>query len=336
MRRLKRPILTSILCLTPVVLFFLSFVIGKYPISLDSVVKILFSGFTTIEHTWTPMAEKVIFEVRFPRILAALIIGAGLSVAGAAFQGIFRNPLVSPYILGVAAGAGFGAALAILLAEHTILIQVLALLFGLLAVVSAYAISSVYKSANTLALILAGVVVGSFFSSLISLIKYVADPYEKLPAIVFWLMGSLANVSKATLAVAGPVIIISIFLVTLLAWRINILSMGDEEALAFGVNIKRERGLIIFLCTVITAAAVCLAGTIGWVGLVIPHIGRLLVGPDHRKLIPACISIGACYLLMIDNLSRTLIETEIPLGILTALIGAPFFAYLIIKNKVGW
>lgn len=335
MRGVKRPVIW-LLCAAPVILFLLSFVIGRYPISLDTVVRILTSGLISMEHSWTAMAEKVVFEVRLPRILAAMIIGAGLSVAGAAFQGIFRNPLVSPYILGVAAGAGFGAALAILLSENMMIIQGFALFFGLFAVVSAYAISSVYKAANTLALILAGVVVGSFFSSLISLIKYVADPYEKLPAIVFWLMGSLANVNTSTLAVAGPVIILSVFILTLLAWRINILSMGDEEAQSFGISTKRERGGIILLCTVITAASVCVAGTIGWVGLVIPHIGRLLVGPDYRKLIPACISIGACYLLMVDNLSRSIIETEVPLGILTALIGAPFFAYLIVKNKVGW
>ncbi|HEY3425393.1 MAG TPA: iron ABC transporter permease [Negativicutes bacterium] len=335
-RDVRVSIIPIALGIAPVILFLLSFIIGRYPIELATVAKILFSGLIPVDHTWPVMAEKVVFEVRFPRILAAMIIGAGLSVAGAAFQGIFRNPLVSPYILGVAAGAGFGAALAILLSDNMLMIQVCALVFGLLAVLCTYAIGSVYKAANTLALVLAGVIVGSFFSSLIALIKYVADPYEKLPAIVFWLMGSLANVKLSVVAIVGPVISISVLILALFGWRMNILSMGEEEAQSFGINTKRERAAIILLCTVITAASVCLAGTIGWVGLVIPHICRLLVGPDYRKLIPACISIGACYLLMIDNISRAVTDTEVPLGILTALIGAPFFAYLIVKNKVGW
>ncbi len=328
--------ISFLLVLLPLLIFLVSFIIGRYPVSLPMVVKILASKFVPFEPTWTQVAENVIFQVRFPRIIAAMLIGAGLSVAGAAFQGIFRNPLVSPYLLGVASGAGFGAALAILLSDSILVTQCSALFFGILAVGCTYGISSVYKNAPTLVLVLSGVIVGSFFSSLISLIKYVADPYEKLPAIVFWLMGSLANVNVNALIVIGPVIIISIVILALLSWRMNILSMGDEEAQAFGVNTKRERAGIILLCTLITALSVCIAGIIGWVGLVIPHIARLLVGPDYRKLIPTSISIGACYLLVIDDVARSISLLEIPLGILTALIGAPFFAYLIMKNKVGW
>lgn len=320
----------------PIILFLISFISGRYPISFVTVIHILLSPFSAENHFWTPMAENVVFQVRLPRILAAMLVGAGLSAAGAAFQGVFRNPLVSPYILGVAAGAGFGASLAILLSDSTVLVQLSALLFGLFAVFCSYSLSKVYKSAPTLVLILGGIVVGAFFSSLISLIKFVADPYEKLPAIVFWLMGSLANINPTVLASTGTVIVLALIILVFLGWRINILAMGETEARAFGIDTKLERGIVIFLCTLITAAATCLVGIIGWVGLVIPHIGRLLVGPDNRKLIPACISLGACYLLGVDTLSRTLTETEIPLGILTSSLGAPFFAYLIMKKKVGW
>jgi len=332
----RKSIISVLLWVTPVLLFFISFVSGRYPIALTTVIQILFSSILPLDHFWTPMAENVVFQVRLPRILAATVVGAGLSAAGAAFQGVFRNPLVSPYILGVASGAGFGASIAILLSDSTLMVQLSALFFGLFAVFCTYAISKVYQTAPTLVLILGGVVVGAFFSSLISLVKFVADPYEKLPAIVFWLMGSLANVNVSVLTSAGLIIVLALGILTVLSWRINILSMGEVEAQAFGVDTKRERGIIIFLCTLITAAATCLVGIIGWVGLVIPHIARLLVGPDNRKLIPACISIGACYLLLVDTMARVVSEVEIPLGILTASIGAPFFAYLIMKKKVGW
>jgi len=333
---LKKISTSSLLVILPIIVFLLSFIIGHHSISLLTVINILAAKFLPLEPNWSPLLEKVVLQVRLPRIVAAMLVGAGLSAAGAAFQGVFRNPLVSPYILGVASGAGFGAALAILLSDSITLVQVSAMGFGILAVVLTYGMSSVYKSAPTLVLVLAGVIVGSFFSALISLIKYLADPYEKLPSIVFWLMGSLANVNPEVLFTLGPILIIALILLVLMGWRINVLSMGEEEALSFGVNTKRERAFVVVLCTVISAAAVCLAGVIGWVGMVIPHICRMLVGPDYRKVITASISIGACYLVMIDDLARALTSLEIPLGILTAIIGAPFFAYLIIKNKVGW
>lgn len=333
---LKKLSTSSLLVIMPIIVFLLSFIIGHHSISLTTVINILAAKFLPLEPTWPPLLEKVVLQVRFPRIVAAMLVGAGLSAAGAAFQGVFRNPLVSPYILGVASGAGFGAALAILLSDSLILVQVSAMGFGILAVVLTYGMSSVYKSAPTLVLVLAGVIVGSFFSALISLIKYLADPYEKLPSIVFWLMGSLANINPDVLFTIGPILMIAVILLVLIGWRINVLSMGEEEALSFGVNTKRERAFVVVLCTVITAAAVCLAGVIGWVGMVIPHICRMLVGPDYRKVITASISIGACYLVIIDDLARALTSLEIPLGILTAIIGAPFFAYLIMRNKVGW
>lgn len=324
------------LCCLPLLLALAAFSSGRYPISPEIAGHILLSPLTGEAPFWPSAAENVIFQLRLPRILAAMLIGAGLASSGAAFQGVFRNPLVSPYILGIASGAGFGAALAILLTDSAWMVQISALFFGILAVLAAYSFSLVYKTAPTLVLILGGIVTGAFFSAMISLIKFVADPYEKLPAIVFWLMGSLAQINTDLMVRPALVLMLALCLLVLLGWRINLLSMGENEARSFGVHTKRDRALLIFLCTLITASATCLAGIIGWVGLVIPHIGRLLVGPDNRKLLPACMSLGASYLLLVDTLSRTLTETEIPLGILTASLGAPFFAYLMLRRKVRW
>jgi len=317
-------------------LFFLSFLLGRYPISPLVVGKVFISRILPISHTWPSTVETVIFLVRFPRIVAAMLVGAGLSVSGASFQGTFKNPLVSPYILGVSAGAGFGAALAILLSRNLFTIQVSAFVFGILAVFLTLIIGRAHKSTSTLTLVLGGIIVGALFSALLSLIKYVADPYDKLPAIVFWLMGSLASSSNKDLLMVAPPILSGTFGLLLIRWRINILSMGDEEAQALGVNSKRMRIIIIVCSTLIAAASVCISGIIGWVGLVIPHIGRMLVGPDYKKLLPISILIGAAYLLLIDDLARTLTTAEIPLGILTAIVGAPIFAYLLRKRKTGW
>jgi len=277
----------------------------------------------------------VIFNIRLPRILLALCIGAGLSVSGAAFQGMFQNPLVSPDILGVTAGAGFGAALGILLAGDTAAIQASAFFFGILAVAISYLISRAYQTTPTMMLVLSGIIVGAIFSALLSLIKYVADPHQKLPAIVFWLMGSLAPASKGDLLTAAPPMVVGVMGLLLVRWRINILSMGDQEARSLGIKTDRLKAFVILCCTLVTASAVSVSGIIGWVGLVIPHIGRMLVGPDHKVLLPASVALGAAYLILIDDLSRTLISAEIPLGILTAIVGAPFFAYLLRRTQGG-
>lgn len=325
-----------ILLLIMLCLFFVSFSIGRYPIPPDVLLKMLLSKIIPMETTWQETAETVFFQVRLPRILAAMLVGAGLATSGAAFQGIFKNPLVSPDILGVASGAGFGAALAILFFEGELPLQILSVFFGVVAVFISYGISRFFKGAATLVLILGGIIVGSFFQALLSFLKYVADPFDKLPAIVFWLMGSLARISARQLLWIAPPMCVCITILFLYRWRINILSLGESEARALGVNTSLERGLVIFLCTMISSLAVCLSGTIGWVGLVIPHMCRLLVGSDYRKLLPACATLGAAYLLLIDNIARSLSSAEIPLGMLTALIGAPFFAYLLIKGKAGW
>lgn len=320
----------------PLAMLLLSFVVGRYPIPLGTVFKIMAAQFLPLEQDWPATLEAVVLQIRMPRIFGAFLVGASLSASGAAFQGIFRNPLVSPYILGVAAGAGFGASLAILLSYGTIMLHLSALAFGLLAVLAVFAISQSRDKTPTLVLVLSGVVVGAFFSALTSIVKYVADPFEKLPTIIFWLMGSLGRVTPEIIAVAAPLTASALLALGAMRWRINVLSLGEEEALALGIDVRKERGTVIFLCTILTASAVCLSGIVGWVGLVIPHLARMTVGPDFRKLFPASISMGAFYVLAIDNLARTLSQGEIPLGILTALIGAPFFAWLLTKNRVGW
>jgi iron complex transport system permease protein len=277
----------------------------------------------------------VIFNIRLPRILMALCIGGGLAISGSAFQGMFQNPLVSPDILGVTAGAGFGAALGILLSGNAATVQLFALSFGVLAVILSYSISRIYKTTPTLMLVLAGIVVGAIFSALLSLVKYVADPHQKLPAIVFWLMGSLAAISAQDVVTATPPMLAGMAGLLLVRWRINLLSMGDEEARALGVKTEQLKGIIILCCTAITASAVSVCGIIGWVGLVIPHIGRMLVGPDHKILLPASLAIGAAYLIVIDDLARSVMSAEIPLGILTAIVGAPFFAFLLRRTQGG-
>lgn len=344
--------------LLPAALFFFSLFFGRYMMDPVETFRILILGsanilldgtssllstvsghqvlFPSFEQTWSASEETVVFRIRLPRVIAAMLVGGGLALAGTSFQGLLRNPLVSPDILGVAAGAGFGAALGILISGNPLVIQVFAFLFGILAVAIAYGIGRTVGKGSTLVLVLGGIIVGSLFSALISLAKYAADPYDTLPAIVFWLMGSLSTVSNADILAVAPPILLGALCLYLVRWRINLLAVGEEEARALGVDTKKMTLLLIVAATVITASAVCISGIIGWVGLVVPHIGRMLVGPDFRRLIPVSTALGASFLLIVDDIARTLTAAEIPLGILTALIGAPFFAYLLTRKKVGW
>lgn len=324
------------LIVVPIVLFFLSLLLGRYPIDFPTVVKVLASRLIPITRDWSDTIEAVVFSIRLPRILMAMLVGGGLSISGAAFQGMFRNPLVSPDILGVSSAAGFGAALAILLSGGATAIQISAFAFGILGAVIAYFLSRVYRTTPILMLVLSGIVVGALFSALISGVKYVADPYEKLPAITFWLMGSFGSATTKDLLTILPTMSIGIIGLNLVRWRINVLAMGDEEAHALGVKTEFLKGFIIVCATMVTAASVSVSGIIGWVGLVIPHIARMIVGADHRVLLPASLALGSSYLLIIDNIARTMTASEIPLGILTAVVGAPFFAYLIRKTKGAW
>jgi iron complex transport system permease protein len=326
----------TLLVLFPIVVFLVSLCLGRYYVPISDVFKILFSTFLPIEHTWPPTMETTILLVRLPRLILVALVGASLSVSGASFQGILKNPLVSSDILGVAAGAGFGASLAILLGMNPLMIQIFALTFAMVAVGLAYGINSIYRRSSTLILVLCGIVVGSFFSSLVSLMKYMSDPNSTLAAIVFWLLGSFGSVRSADILQFGIPMILGITILLLLRWRINVLSLEDTQAKSLGINVKRYQGVIIFFATLITASAVCVSGIISWVGLIVPHIARMLVGPNNSKVLPASVLIGIGYLIVIDDIARTIAPNEISIGILTGTIAAPFFGYLLLRQRVGW
>ena len=331
----KEIISIVLLIFFPIILFFASFLLGRYPISPVDVVKtILCPVFPQLEVSST--ITTIVYEIRLPRIIGALVVGACLAVSGAAFQSIFKNPLVSSDLLGVSNGAGFGAALAILISGANIVTQIFAFIFGLISVSFTYLISKTYKAGGVLILVLSGVAISAFFNSLISAIKFIADPDDKLPEIVYWLMGSLASITMDKLIMIAVPVIIGFAIVLMLRWHLNLLAMGDEEAQALGLNPSRVRLIIIAGCTVLTSAAVSISGIIGWVGLIIPHMARMIVGPDNKILIPASLSLGGSFLLLIDNISRAVISIEIPIGILTAIIGVPIFLYLLKRGYSEW
>ncbi len=322
----------ALLVLLFVVCFFGSFLLGKYPIHPFTLVKVLLSRVVDFPRDWPSQVETVLFHVRMPRVFMGAIIGGGLSCAGAAYQGIFQNPMVSPDILGASNGAAFGAALGLFFSVGYGGVSISSFLFGLTAVSVVFFISQKVKFNVTLGLILAGIMVGSIFNAGVSYLKLVADPTDALPAITYWLMGSLASIRVQDALFAGPIIIICMIPIMLWRWRINILTMGDDEARTMGVNAKTIRTGIILCATLITAAAVSVSGLIGWVGLVIPHFARMIVGDDFRVMLPAAVLLGSSFMLIVDNFARMLSTSEIPIGILTAFVGAPFFLYLILKE----
>ena len=331
----KEIISIFLLIFIPIILFFGSFLIGRYPVSPIDVVKTLLCPiFPQLQVSQT--ITTIVYEIRLPRILGALIVGAALAMAGAAFQSIFQNPLVSSDLLGVSNGAGFGAALAILISGTNIITQIFAFIFGIISVSITYLISKAYKAGGILILVLSGVAISAFFNALISAIKFIADPDDKLPEIVYWLMGSLASITMDKLIMIAIPIIIGFLILFLLRWQMNILAMGDEEAQSLGVDPSKTRLLIIIGCTLLTSAAVSISGIIGWIGLIIPHMARMIVGPDNKILIPASLSLGASFLLLVDNISRAVISIEIPIGILTAIIGVPIFLYLLKQGYSEW
>ena len=315
-----------------IISFFGSFLLGKYPIDPLTLIKILLSKVIDIPQDWPNQAETVLFNIRMPRVVMGAVIGGGLSCAGAAYQGIFQNPMVSPDILGASNGAAFGAALGLFFAIGYRGVSISAFVFGLLAVTLVFAISQKVKFNATLGLILAGIMIGSVFNAGVSFFKLVADPTDILPAITYWLMGSLASIRVQDAVFAAPCIIIGMIPIMLWRWRINVLTMGDDEARTMGVNAKTVRTGIIICSTLITAAAVSVSGLIGWVGLVIPHFARMIVGDDYRVMLPAAVLLGSSFMLIVDNFARMLTTSEIPIGILTAFVGAPFFLYLILKE----
>lgn len=315
-----------------VVIFMLSFATGKYPISPTELLHVFFGKLTGASKDWTNEVELVIFKIRMPRVLAGAIIGAGLSAAGAAYQGLFRNPMVSPDVLGASAGAGFGAALSLYLGLGYVLVTVNAFIFGIAAVSVAYLISTRARQNPTLGMVLAGIMITSIFNSGTSFIKLVADPNDTLPTITYWLMGSIAGVRVNELVWAAVPILGGLLILFLSRWKLNLLTMGEDEARSMGVNTKVMRTIIVVAATLITAACVSISGLIGWVGLVIPHFARMLVGYDYRVTLPVSMLMGASFMMLVDNLARTIVTSEIPIGILTAFVGAPFFLYLILDR----
>src|SRR6516225_4069430 len=314
-----------------------AFLVGRYPVSATDLLDVLMAHLTGRPSTAAPAVENVVLLVRGPRVIAAVLVGSGLAVAGTAFQGLFRNPLVSPDILGASSGAALGAVLGIYFSLGVIGIEGLAFVGGLVAVAAVYVIGSMLHARDPiLVLVLTGVVVGALLGAGVGLVKYLADPYNQLPAMTFWLLGSLAATTVADLLpLIGPVAVGTIVLIAL-RWRLNVMSLPEDEARALGLATGPFRIAIVAAATLVTAASVATSGIIGWVGLVVPHLARALVGPDFPRLIPTAALLGGGYLLFIDTLARTAAPVEIPLGILTAVIGTPFFIWLLAGMQRTW
>ena len=313
-------------------LFLLSFVVGRYGVPLGQVVRILLSGVLPLEQTWTGNMAIAVLNVRLPRILLACLVGCGLSAAGTGYQTVFQNPMAAPDILGASSGACFGAALAIMTGQSAVMITVFAFLTSLLSVALVYLVGNHTRGNRVVNLLLAGIMVGSLFSACTSYIKLVADPTNQLPQITYWLMGSLSGTRMGTVKFAAVCMAVGLVPLLLLRWRMNLLTLSPDEARAMGVHTDRLRLAVILSSTVLTAAAVSVSGMIGWVGLVIPHLSRRIVGSDCRRLMPMSCLFGAAFLLLVDNMARCLTATEIPIGILTAFVGAPFFIYLMVRG----
>ena len=318
------PFLAALICLG----------IGRYSMSVSETVTTLFSRFTNAKVDNT--AYTVIFNVRLPRIILAAVVGAGLSCAGAAFQGLFSNPLATPDTLGVASGASFGAVLAMLIGGNMIGIQGMALIFGLISCLITFLIGRSSRRGSIVMIVLAGLVVSSVFEALVSLMKYVADPQDELPVITYWLMGSMSRANYKNLVMGIPFILIGIIIIFALRWRLNILSFNEDEARSLGVNVKILRVAFILASSMITASCVSMCGQVGWVGLLVPHISRMMRGNNNCKVIPVSISLGAFFMIVMDTFARSATASEIPISILTAIIGAPVFIVLLKKTGGSW
>lgn len=318
------PFLAALICLG----------IGRYSMSVSETVTTLFSRFTNAKVDNT--AYTVIFNVRLPRIILAAVVGAGLSCAGAAFQGLFSNPLATPDTLGVASGASFGAVLAMLIGGNMIGIQGMALIFGLISCLITFLIGRSSRRGSIVMIVLAGLVVSSVFEALVSLMKYVADPQDELPVITYWLMGSMSRANYKNLVMGIPFIVIGIIIIFALRWRLNILSFNEDEARSLGVNVKILRVAFILASSMITASCVSMCGQVGWVGLLVPHISRMMRGNNNCKVIPVSISLGAFFMIVMDTFARSATASEIPISILTAIIGAPVFIVLLKRTGGSW
>ena len=323
------PYLYFILIIFPILCGIISLSMGRMDIKISEII-LLFKNFI-LKRELDPMMESLIFNIRLPRVLTALLVGAGLTAAGISFQSLFSNPLATPDILGVSSSASLGAILGILLSFDTMGIQMLALLTGLFSI---FITINIVKKDETsmMSLILAGIIVSSLANALSSLLKYTADPMDKLPQITYWLMGSFGRTSYKNLLLAGPLIIISIIVIYKMRWSLNILSLSEDEAISLGLNVKKTRLIFIFASTLITASSVSICGQIGWIGLIIPHLVRLIVGANNLYTLPLGLSLGAGFMALIEAFSRTVSVIELPISILTAILGAPIFIVLMRKS----
>lgn len=321
----------AILVVLLVLLCFVVIQIGQYGVTPSQVLSALLPAFFN-DPSATEATNTVITNIRLPRILLAILAGAGLGVSGAAFQGLFSNPLATPDTLGVAAGASFGATLGILLSFTGLGIQMMAFLMGIVAVGIVFMMGNNRENTSMITIILSGLVVGALFQAFVGLVKYTADPFEQLPTITFWLMGSFAGASFDKLVYGAPLVIAGVTLLWLLRWKINILTLPPDEAKALGVSLFKIRLLVIVGSTIITGATISMCGIVGWVGLLVPHLARMLFGSNNKFVIPASIIIGAIFMVLIDTIARSLTQSEIPISILTAIVGAPMFIVLLRKT----
>jgi iron complex transport system permease protein len=334
-RRKRRTWLAVVLLVLPIALFFLSLNVGSYPISLRDVGKSFLSLIVpSLRSEVPPAVRDIVLHIRLPRLLLALAAGASLAVSGAALQALFKNPLVNEYILGLSSGSAFGAALSLVFLGRAFPPQAGAFIFGVVAVLGVLFIAGRLE-ASLVSLLLTGVIVSAFFSALLMLVEFLASPYA-LQSLFYWLMGNLALAGWKDLALSLPLMAAGLLLLFLLRWRLNVLSMSEEEARALGVDVRREKWLVILAATLITAAATSVAGIIGWLGLIVPHLVRMAVGVDNRTVIPLSAALGASFLLAADAAARSLTSIEIPIGIFTSLIGIPVFLALLKKSKKVW
>ena len=333
--RKKRRTALPVLLIVLLALILACLCIGKYQISPGECLRILFGKLFHTGQSWNGMDENMLVGIRLPRVMASVIVGAALALSGAVYQGIFKNPLVSPDFLGVSSGACVGAAVAILAALPSGLVQIAAFLGGIAAVSLTLLIPRLMRSNSNIMLVLAGIIIGGAMSSALGFIKYIADPETQLAAITYWQLGSFAYVDNRAVLSVLPLSVIAAAIVLAMSWWINILSLGEQEAQSLGANVPLLRGICIVCSTVLTAGAVCISGTIGWIGLVIPHFGRMMVGSDNRILLPACCLTGGIFMLMVDTVTRIIGPAEMPVSILTGLIGAPFFAWLLYRQRMN-
>ncbi len=335
-RNNKKRFLHVFLLVLPLLLFVISLGIGSYQVSPRDLVRTFFSTISPSSYPdIPPVYRDVLFRIRLPRLLLAMAVGAALSVAGASLQALFKNPLVNEYILGISSGSAFGAALSLVFLGRSFPPQAAAFLFAILAVLAVLLVAGRGESTSLISLLLTGVIVSAFFSALLSLVEFFASPYV-LQALFFWLMGSLSLAGWKDLAISLPLVGVGLAILLLYRWRMNVLSMSDEEAKALGVNVRRGKILVIFMATLVTASSTAVVGIIGWVGLIVPHLVRLMMGADNRLVIPLSAATGASFLLVADGITRVVSPLEIPIGIFTSIIGIPLFIVLLKKAKRVW